>query len=131
MNLKLIRTLALAPVLAASLALAALPASASGLPNYSAGTINANGTVGYGTGFTVAHTGTGQYVVTYPAGTGFTSLPVVVATPFGLSGHDVTWAVSSLAGSSGGVKFTLQFYDQVGKHLRPMDNTFMFILMES
>ena len=41
--MNLVRTLALAPILAASLAAAALPASASGLTNHAAGAINANG----------------------------------------------------------------------------------------
>ena len=126
-----IRALALVPALAAALAFAAAPASASGLPNYSAGAINANGTVGYGTGFTSQHTGTGQYLITYPTSTGFTSLPAVVVTPFGLNGHDVTWSIASLVGSDGGVQFTIQVYDEIGKHLTPTDSSFKFILLES
>ncbi len=125
------RALVLAPALAAALAIAAAPALASGLPYSSGGTVNANGSVAYGTGFSVQHPAAGQYVITYPTSTGFTSLPVVVATPFGLNGHDVTWAVSSLSGSNGGVQFTVQFYDQIGKHLKATDSTFMFVLMES
>lgn len=126
-----IRALALAPAFAAALAFAAAPASASGLPNYSAGAINASGSVGYGTGFTSQHTATGQYLITYPTSTGFTSLPAVVVTPFGLSGRDMTWSVASLVGSNGGVKFTIQVYEQIGKHLTPADSSFMFLLLES
>jgi hypothetical protein len=127
----IVRALALAPALAAALVFSAVPASASGLPYSSAGAINANGTVGYGTGFTAQHSGTGQYVITYPTSTGFTSLPAVVATPFGLNGHDITWSIASLTGASGGVKFVVQFYNEVGKHLEPTDTAFMFVLMES
>jgi hypothetical protein len=128
--MNLIRTLALTPVLAASLALAALPASASGLPNYSAGAIGANGAIAYGTGFTVTHKGVGQYIVTFPAGTGFTSLPAMTVTPWGISGHVVTAIVQSVAGMNGGATFLINLSDRVNK-LHLADNAFMFTLMES
>jgi len=126
----LIRALALAPVFATVLALAAAPASAA-LPSSSSGLINANGTIGFGTGFSVQHTGTGQYLVTYPTSTGFTSIPAVVVTPFGLNGRDVTWSVAALTAINGGVQFTIQVYDQIGKRLTPSDSALFFILMES
>ena len=125
------RAFTLAPVLAAALAVASLPASASGLPNWSAGEINANGTIGYGTGFTVQHPAAGEYVITYPTSTGFTSLPAVVVTPFGVSGRQVTWTVAALSGSNGGVQFTIDMIDKVGTKLVLTDNPFMFELMES
>jgi len=127
----LIRALALAPALAAGLALAAAPASASGLPFSSAGEVQPNGTIGYGTGFTAQHNGTGLYTITYPTSTGFTSLPVVVASPFGLNGHETTAVISSISGSNGGVVFTVNIYDIVGKKAALEDNAFMFLLMES
>ena len=129
--IKLIRALALAPALAAGLALAAAPASASGLPFSSAGEIQSNGTVGYGTGFTVQRTGRGLYTITYPTSTGFTSLPVVVASPFGLDGYSTTAVISSISGANGGVVFTVNIYDIVGKKPVLKDNAFMFELMES
>jgi hypothetical protein len=128
--MKLLRTLALAPLLAASLAFAALPASASGLPNYSAGAINANGTIAYGTGFTITHQGAGQYLVTFPAGTGFTSLPAMTVTPWGISGHLVTAIVQGVSGANGGASFLINLSDRLNK-FQLEDNALMFTLMES
>lgn len=127
---KLARTLVLAPAFAASIALTALPAAASGLPNYAAGAINPNGTISYGSGFTVTHQGTGQYVITFPTLTGFTSLPAMTVTPFGINGHVVTAIVSHVGGASGGAQFTINLTDRLNRlHLE--DNAFMFTLMES
>ena len=126
----LVRTLALAPVFAFALASASLPAAASTLPFYSAGAVNPNGSVAVGSGFTVQHTGIGQYVITYPQSTGFTSLPIMTVTPVGVNGHVVTAIVSSFGGSNGGAQFTIQLSDKTGK-LKLEDNAFAFIIMES
>ncbi len=123
---------AIAAGLALTAALASTPhvAAAAQLPNNSAGLINPNGTIAVGTGFTVQHTGTGTYLVTYPTSTGFTSLPVVTVSPVGVNGHVVTAFISSLGGSGGGFQFTVQLTDTVNK-LRLEDNGFGFILLES
>lgn len=126
---KFIKSLVFAPALAAALAVAALPAAAS-LPSSSAGAINANGTVAVGTGFTVQHTGIGQYLITYPTTTGFTSLPVMTVTPWGVNGHVVTAIVSSFGGSNGGCQFVIQLSDKTGK-LKLEDNAFLFTLIAS
>jgi hypothetical protein len=123
------KALILAPALAASLAVAALPASASGLPNYSSGLIDQNGVVDVGTGFTVQHTGTGTYVITYPSGT-FTSFPIVTVTPFGVNGHVVTAIVAAESGSGGGASITITLTDKVGKE-KLVDNAFGFTLLAS
>jgi hypothetical protein len=123
--MNLLRSLSLTPVLAASVALAALPVSASGLPTFSAGAINANGAIAYGSGFTVTHKGAGQYVVTLPTSTGFTNLPAMTVTPRGISGHVVTAIVQSVAGTNGGVTFLINLSDRLNTfHLK--DNAFMF-----
>jgi hypothetical protein len=127
---KSLRMLALAPVLAATLfGYAGLPAAANGLPAYSAGLIDQSGTVDAGTGFTVQHTGTGLYTVTYPTGT-FNSFPVITVTPFGINGHACTAIVSSEGGTNGGLTFVVQLTDKVNK-AKNVDNAFGFTLLES
>lgn len=123
------KALVLAPVFAASLAASALPAAASGLPNYSAGLIATNGAINAGTGFTCQHTATGTYVITFPANT-FTSFPIMTVTPFGVNGHVATAIVSSESGSNGGAQFTIMLTDKVNKE-KLVDNAFEFTLLAS
>jgi hypothetical protein len=127
---KFLNSLVFAPALAGAIALATLPAAASQLPYYSAGAINSNGSIAVGSGFTVQHTGIGQYVITYPNSTGFTSLPIMTVTPVGVNGHVVTGIISSFGGSNGGAQFTVQLSDKTNK-LKLEDNAFCFTLIES
>jgi|HubBroStandDraft_6_1064221.scaffolds.fasta_scaffold1831249_1 hypothetical protein len=123
------KALVLAPVFAASLAAAALPAAASGLPNYSAGLIDPTGVVDAGTGFMCQHTATGTYVITFPNGT-FTSFPIMTVTPFGVNGHAATAIISGETGSNGGASFTILLTDKVNK-AKLVDNAFEFTLLAS
>jgi hypothetical protein len=56
-----------------------------------AGRVAANGTVASGSGFTSSHLGTGQYRISFPAGT-WPSLdcPALVALPFDASARSIT-----------------------------------------
>jgi hypothetical protein len=126
----LILPLAVATLASASLVSTSAPAAAANLPFYSAGAVGSNGSVTYGTGFTVSHTGTGTYVVTYPASIGFQSLPVVTVTPWGVQHFPVAATISSLGGNNGGFQFTVQLNTINGKS-KLQDNSFLFTLIAS
>jgi hypothetical protein len=128
--IKFTRALILAPILAATVAAAALPAVASDLPYYAGGAVGSNGAISYGSGFSVQRTGVGTYVVTYPTSSGFQSLPVVTVTPWGVNGHVATAILSSIGGLNGGCQFTVQLTDRVNK-LHLVDNAFQFTLIAS
>ena len=126
----LVAPLAIATLASASLISTSAPAAAADMPYYSAGAIGGNGTVTYGTGFTVQHTGTGTYVVTYPTSSGFQSLPVVTVTPWGVQHFPVAATVTSLGGSNGGFQFTVHLNTINGKS-KLQDNSFLFTLIAS
>jgi hypothetical protein len=127
---KLIRSLVAAPLFATLLGFATLPASAA-LPVSSGGGVGPTGTIGFGSGFTVQHTGTGTYVITYPSSTGFTGIPAVSVTPWGYgAGHFPTANVYYISGSNGGLQFEVVISDKVGKQ-QLYDNSFMFTLNET
>jgi hypothetical protein len=117
-------------LLAVAFAMAGSPAGAAQLPNYSAGLIAPNGTIDAGSGFTVTHTGTGQYVISYPTSTGFTSFPVITVTPVGYNGHITFAVVAALSGSNGSASFTVNILDSLNKQ-KFVDNGFAFTLMET
>ena len=127
---KFVASLAAGLALTAALASAPHAASAASLPYDSAGIVNANGSIEVGSGFTVQHTGTGTYVITYPTTTGFYSVPVVTVSPFGVNGHYVTGVVTGLAASSGGATITVQMTDKLNRS-KLEDNAFLFLLIES
>jgi hypothetical protein len=133
--IKSLRALLVAPLAIATLASASListsaPAAAADLPYYSAGAVGGDGSVTYGTGFTVQHTGTGTYVVTYPSSIGFQSLPVVTITPWGVQHFPVAATITSLGGTNGGFQFTVHLNTINGKS-KLQDNSFLFTLIAS
>ena len=55
-------------------------ANIQGLPNVVTGSVNANGSIAAGSGFTVSHGGTGVYTVTFGTGRAFSADPNVKLT---------------------------------------------------
>jgi hypothetical protein len=78
-----------------------------------AGVVGATGTVVAGTGFTVNLLGAGTYAIDFPVGT-FTTLPVVVVSPYN-SGNDFRLVkVTSIQDFSGLKRVTVNVSSTVG-----------------
>jgi hypothetical protein len=129
--LKALRLALAAPALAFAFIGGGAPAAASPLPNFSAGLIDAAGTVDVGSGFTVQHTGKGIYVITYPNSTGFASYPIMTVTPFGYATAGTTAVISGETGANGGAVFYINLIEKVGKKPVLVDNAFTFTLIAS
>jgi hypothetical protein len=75
----------------------------SGVLKTIAGLVNEAGTLQIGSGVTSSKADTGDYVLTFPAGT-WQSFPVIQVTPFGLPGFfpvaEVSWLVAQADGSA-------------------------------
>jgi len=118
---------------AATLASSALPASAvvirenRGLAPR-AGYVNSNGTIAFGTGFTVSHTGTGQYTITYPQ-SDFTYFPAMGVTAFGLNGGLPIANLNGVSCGNGKCKFMVGLYNS--SNGSAMDNGFDFVIIEA
>jgi hypothetical protein len=65
------------------------------------GVVNSSGTLTKGSGVTVTHLRAGVFQLVFPAGT-FPSFPVVVVTPFGVTGALPAAEVSSITSAGGG-----------------------------
>lgn len=92
-----------------------------------AGYINANGSIGFGHGFTAVHTGTGQYKITYSQGD-FKYFPAMSVTPFGLNGGLPLANLNGVSCGSGSCIFYVGTYATNGT---AMDNGFAFVIVEA
>jgi hypothetical protein len=99
------------------------------------GTLNVDGTVRNGSGFTASHTGTGTYTISFPAGTwtvNATTVPTMTVTPFGANGGVVVVPIvaSVNALSDGSATFTIVLSSSVGGAPTPHDNGLKFIAVQ-
>jgi hypothetical protein len=105
----------------------ASPAAAGPLP-YASGIVQADGTILSGTFFTVTHTGTGQYTVTYDSAT-FGRTPAMSVTAFGTNGNQVVIAtVFSERKAHGKVVFSILTSSTAGT-FTPIDSGFQFTIV--
>jgi hypothetical protein len=108
----------------AACALAPISAQAKAV-KVSSGLINWDGSIiGGGHGYTIAHTGTGTYTITFPAGS-FKNSPVATCTADGIK---TLIAICNVLGTSyngdESAVFTIQLYSRSGGDL--VDNAFSF-----
>ena len=105
----------------------AVPAAAGPLP-YASGIVQADGTILSGSMFTVAHTGTGQYTVSYDAAV-FGRIPAMTVTAFGLNAGKIAIAnVYSETKSNGRYVFAIQVSRTAGR-FTPFDSGFQFTIV--
>lgn len=105
----------------------AAPAAAGPLP-YSSGIVQSDGTILSGRNFTVAHTGTGQYTVSYDSAF-FGSTPAMTVTAFGATGGKIAIAtVYSETLSHGKTVFAILVSRTAGK-FTPFDSGFQFTIV--
>ena len=121
------KTLALA-LIVVSLAWAGIaPATAGPLP-YAAGIVQADGTIVSGQFFTVSHTGTGQYSVTYDSAI-FGRIPAMSVTAFGINGDKIAIAtVYRETRANHKVTFSIRISQTAGS-FTPLDSGFQFVIV--
>lgn len=96
------------------------------------GEIGSDGTVGAGSGFTATRTGTGQYTITFPAGTwNGKTFPILTVTPFAVDGGIVIPVIRTVSASGdGSATFQILLSDTApGQTFQ--DNSFEFIAVQS
>jgi hypothetical protein len=99
------------------------------------GTVNSDGTVRNGSGFTTSRTGAGTYTISFSAGTwtaSATTGPTMTVTPLGANGGVVSVPIvaSENAASDGSATFTIVLSSTVGGPATPHDNAFKFIAVQ-
>jgi hypothetical protein len=105
----------------------ASPAAAGPLP-YASGIVRADGAILSGTHFTVAHTGTGQYTVTYDSAI-FGRTPAMTVTAYGANGNQIVVAtVFSEQKAHGKVVFAILTSATAGT-FTPIDSGFQFTIV--
>jgi hypothetical protein len=110
------------------LAWAGTTAAAAGPLPYSSGIVQSDGTILAGRNFTVAHTGTGQYTVSYDSPF-FGSIPAMTVTAFGVNGNKIAIAtVYSETMSHGKTVFAILVSRTAGK-FTAFDSGFQFTIV--
>lgn len=118
-------------------ALSAAPASARVMPGADArpakaapsyaGYVGQNGTIMAGHGFTVQHTGTGTYTITYPS-SDFPNWPAMVLSGFGYNGSVPIVVLSALGCNATSCTFDVGTFSANGT---PNDNSFDFVIVQA
>jgi hypothetical protein len=97
------------------------------------GTLNIDGTVRNGSGFTSSRTGTGTYTISFPAGTwtaNATTVPTITVTPLINGGLVVVPVIAGEnASADGSATFTIALSSTVGS-LTVHDSPFKFIAVQ-
>lgn len=84
------------------------------------GTVNANGTIALGSGYSVSHPSTGHYTITIPGST-YAQPPTVTVTPW--NSAPIVAVVPYILGQSSGATFNTTLYQGTA----PVDSAFSFI----
>jgi hypothetical protein len=114
--------------LALGLASAGTAPAAAGPQPYASGIVQADGTILSGTFFTAAHTGTGQYTVTYDSAT-FGRIPAMSVTAFGTNGDKIAIAtVYRETRANHKVTFTIRV-SRTADGFTPFDSGFQFVIV--
>lgn len=97
------------------------------------GTLNSDGTVRNGSGFTSAHPSVGVYSISFPVGTwtgSMTTGPTMTVTPLGIQGAVVVPVIASeLVRADGSATLTIDLSSTVGS-LTLHDNALKFIVVQ-
>jgi hypothetical protein len=88
------------------------------------GIVNTNGSIGYGSGFSVSHLGTGSYQIVFPNGT-FKTCPVIALTGAGGNGDVPVMNLSNYGCSNGGLTIVVGIVSRTNGSLQ--DNAFHFV----
>jgi len=97
----------------------------SGVLKTIAGLVGEAGTLQIGSGVTASKADTGDYVLTFPAGT-WQSFPVIQVTPFGLPGFFPVAEVSSIVGNGDGGGVAHILISKTAGTFTPGDASFWF-----
>ena len=110
-----------------------LPASAKVIPDASktatyAGYVNTNGSIAAGTGFSVTHTGTGTYTVTYPSAKFPGGYPAMTLSGWGINGSNPIVNLIFTSCGSGSCVFDIVTTSSAGV---AQDNGFVFTIVQA
>jgi hypothetical protein len=90
---------------------------------FSSGWVNRDGAIVVGTGFSVTHDATGEYTITYPAGS-FKKPPVFSCIPAGINGSLAVCDLFTYVGNSGGIAVQFRLFTRSSGAAQ--DNDFQF-----
>jgi hypothetical protein len=90
-----------------------------------AGLVESSGTTLAGSGFTVSHLATGEYLVTFPAGT-WSSFPVMTVTSSGSGGYVVPLLAEDSFNADGEANFIIEMSSTAGSDT-PQNHGFAFV----
>jgi hypothetical protein len=97
-------------------------------PTTHAGYVGTNGSIDGGSGYTVDHTGTGSYTITYPSKDFPTAYPVMVLSTWGINGAMPIINLYGTSCNSSTCVFNIYITNNSGA---AQDNAFDFIVLQS